>query len=154
MSTSFNPPDIARFRQRAFIVGGLFLIILVIGGLFEREQVLQSYLFGFTFWLGISVGSLALLMLQHLTGGGWGLVIRRVLEAATGVLPLMAVLFIPVVLGAHKLYPWTNPERIANSPVLKGKIGYLNLSFFSVRAALYFAIWFTLAFFLNNWSLE
>ena len=154
MSTSFNPPDIARFRQRAFIVGGLFLIILVIGGLFEREQVLQSYLFGFTFWLGISVGSLALLMLQHLTGGGWGLVIRRVLEAATGVLPLMAVLFIPVVLGAHKLYPWTNPERIANSPVLKGKIGYLNLSFFSLRAALYFAIWLTLAFFLNKWSLE
>jgi hypothetical protein len=154
MSTSFDPPDMARFRQRALIVGALFLIILVIGGLFEREQVLQSYLFGFTFWLGISVGSLALLMLQHLTGGGWGLVIRRVLEAATGVLPLMAVLFIPVVLGAHRLYPWTNPERIANSPVLKGKIAYLNLSFFSLRAALYFAIWLTLAFFLNKWSLE
>jgi hypothetical protein len=93
-------------------------------------------------------------MLQHLTGGGWGLVIRRVLEAATRILPLMVVLFIPIIFGARRLYPWTNPQRIAESPVLKGKVAYLNLSFFSLRAALYFAIWLTLAFFLNKWSLE
>jgi hypothetical protein len=154
MSTSFNPPDIARFRQRALVVGLLALIVFVVGAFFDRAQFFHSYLLGFTFWFGISVGSLALLMLQHLTGGGWGLVIRRTLEAATRTLPLMAVLFIPIIFGARRLYPWTNPQRIAESPVLKGKTPYLNLSFFSLRAVVYFAIWLTLAFFLNKWSLE
>ncbi len=153
MSTSFNPPDIARFRQRALLVGGIFLVVFLVGAFLDRDQFFHSYLFGFTFWSGISVGSLALLMLQHLTGGGWGLVIRRLLEAATRTLPLMALLFIPIILGARHLYPWTNQERIAESPVLKGKVPYLNLSFFSLRAAIYFAIWLLLAFFLNKWSL-
>jgi len=154
MSTSFNPPDIARFRQRALVAGILALIVFVAGAFLDPAQFFHSYLLGFTFWFGITVGSLALLMLQHLTGGGWGLVIRRVLEAATRTLPLMVVLFIPIILGARRLYPWTNPERIADSPVLKGKVAYLNLSFFSLRAVVYFAIWLVLAFFLNKWSLE
>jgi len=154
MNTSFNPPDIGRFRQRALVAGILALIVFVAGAFLDPAQFFHSYLLGFTFWFGISVGSLALLMLQHLTGGGWGLVIRRVLEAATRTLPLMVVLFIPIILGARRLYPWTNPQRIADSPVLKGKVAYLNLSFFSLRAVVYFAIWLVLAFFLNKWSLE
>jgi len=154
MSTSFKTPDLARFRQRALVVGIVFLVIFAIGAFLDRDQFFHSYLFGFTFWTGISVGSLALLMLQHLTGGGWGLVIRRVLEAATRTLPLMVLLFIPIVLGAHHIYPWTHEEELAQHPVVKGKSGYLNLTFFSLRAAIYFAIWLTLAFFLNKWSLE
>ena len=154
MSTSFIGPDFARFRQRALIVGIIFLVIFAIGAFFDREQFFHSYIFGFTFWTGISVGSLALLMLQHLTGGGWGLVIRRVLEAATRTLPLIVLLFIPIVLGAHHIYPWTHEEELAQHPVVRGKSSYLNLTFFSLRAAIYFAIWLTLAFFLNKWSLE
>lgn len=101
------------------------------------------------------MGSLALLMLQHLTGGGWGLVIRRVLEAATRTLPLMLALFIPVLAGAKWLYPWTHPEEIATHPSLAEKVDkYLNLPFFTARAALYFAIWLVLAFYLNRWSLQ
>src|SRR5258707_14839948 len=92
-------------------------------------------------------------MLQHLTGGGWGLVIRRVLEAATRTLPLVLILFVPIVLGAHRLYKWTDANEIAEHPVLKEKSKYLNLPFFSVRAAIYFAIWWGLAYFLNRWSL-
>ena len=65
----------------------------------DRAQFFHSYLFAFTFWAGIAIGSLALLMLQHLTGGGWGLVIRRVLEASTRTLPLMALLFVPIIAG-------------------------------------------------------
>ncbi|HET6861841.1 MAG TPA: hypothetical protein VFH91_02305, partial [Pyrinomonadaceae bacterium] len=101
----------------------------------------------------IAVGSLALLMLQHLTGGGWGFVIRRVLEAATRTLPLMAVLFIPIILGAHSLYPWTREEVLKEEPIVAFKTPYLNLPFFSTRAVLYFAVWIVLAYFLNKWSL-
>ncbi|HEX9545267.1 MAG TPA: hypothetical protein VF955_08780 [Pyrinomonadaceae bacterium] len=154
MHVSYNaPPELKRLSQRAFPVGVVLFTILVFGFLSNRGQFFRSYLFAFSFWSGISIGSLALLMLQHLTGGGWGLVIRRVLEAATRTLPLMLVLFLPIISGAHWLYPWTHAEEIAKSPALVEKARfYLNLQFFVVRAAIYFAIWLTLAFFLNRWS--
>jgi hypothetical protein len=149
------PPGVARFQRRALIVGAVFTVLFAIGFFMNREQFFHSYLFAFSFWAGISVGSLALLMLQHLTGGGWGLVIRRVLEAGTQTLPLMLILFVPIVLGAHRIYSWTNGRYWAENPALAlGEKGiYLNLSFFTIRAAIYFAIWLTLAFLLNRWSL-
>lgn len=146
------PPEVKRFQQRVFPLGALLFGILVFGLLQDRAQFFHSYLVAFAFWGGISVGSLALLMLQHLTGGGWGLVIRRVLEAATRTLPLVALLFLPIIRGAHWLYPWTHHEEMAGSPALAQKAKYLNLPFFTVRAAIYFAIWLLLAYFLNRWS--
>src|SRR6185295_8315702 len=108
MSTSFNPPPTASFQNRAWLAGGVLLLGLLVVLFVNPTQFFRAYLVGWTFWTGIAVGSLALLMLQHLTGGGWGLVIRRVLEAATRTLPFMAVLFIPIILGSHWLYEWTN----------------------------------------------
>jgi hypothetical protein len=153
MQVSYNaPPELKRLPQRAFSVGVVLFTILVFGFLWNRAEFFRSYLFAFSFWAGISIGSLALLMLQHLTGGGWGLVIRRVLEAATRTLSLMLVLFLPIIAGAHWLYPWTHAEEIARSPALVEKARhYLNLQFFVVRAAIYFAIWLALAYFLNRW---
>jgi hypothetical protein len=154
MSGPYNAPARAsRFQQLALIVGVVFAVILAIGFFVAREQFFHSYLFAFSFWAGISVGSLALLMLQHLTGGGWGLVIRRVLEAASRTLPLVLIMFVPIVLGAHWIYSWTNEHKMAENAVLREKAKYLNLSFFTVRAAIYFAIWLALAYFLNRWSL-
>jgi len=153
MTGPYNaPPDVNRWQQRALIVGALFTLVFAVGLFVDRAQFFHSYLLAFSFWAGISVGSLALLMLQHLTGGGWGLVIRRVLEASTRTLPLVLILFVPIVLGAHWTYRWTDHEEMA-SRVLTEKAKYLNLPFFTVRAAIYFAIWLALAFFLNRWSL-
>jgi len=146
------PASVQRIRQRALIVGAVFAVLLAVGFLLDRRQFFHSYLFAFSFWVGISIGSLALLMLQHLTGGGWGLVIRRVLEAATRTLPLMLILFVPILLGAHWIYRWTDAEELASHPVLAGKARYLNLPFFTIRAVIFFAVWITLAFFLNRWS--
>ncbi len=91
-------------------------------------------------------------MLQHMTGGGWGLVIRRVLEAATQTLPLVALLFIPIVAGAHSIYIWTHPEEVQKHAALQVKASYLSLPFFTVRAVIYFAIWIVLAYLLSRWS--
>src|SRR5688572_17718879 len=104
MIQTFNPPNMSNLQKRSLIVGIVFLVGLLLCLLLDRRQFFQSYLIGWTFWTGIAIGSLALLMLQHLTGGGWGFVIRRILEAATRTLPVMAVLFIPILLGAHSLY--------------------------------------------------
>jgi hypothetical protein len=93
-------------------------------------------------------------MLQHMTGGGWGLVIRRVLEASTRTLPIMALLFVPIILGAHSLYhEWTDHEEVGQHAAVQFKAGYLNLPFFIVRAIVYFGVWSALAYFLNRWSL-
>jgi len=152
-ATSYNPPaSLKRFQTIAFVVGALFMAIFVVGFLTDRAQFFHSYVFGFCFWIGISVGSLAFLMLQHLSGGGWGMVIRRILEAATQTLPLMLLLFVPIVLGAHWIYSWTHAEEIAKHPVLALKAKYLNLPFFTVRAVIFFGIWMLLAFLLRRWS--
>lgn len=154
MNTVYDaPPQVGRLRTRALVVGFVFLIAYVAGAFINRDQFFHSYLIGYLFWLGIALGSLALLMLQHLTGGGWGMVIRRVLEAATRTLPLMLILFIPIRLGARHIYPWTDRARFEHEPAMLDKLDrYLNLSFFSLRAVSYFAIWILLAYLFSKWS--
>lgn len=152
MSMSFNPPNMSRFQRRALIVGAVVLAATILP--WNHDRFFEAYLIGWTFWTGIAVGSIALLMLQHLTGGGWGFVIRRILEASTRTLPVMAVLFIPILLGAHSLYHhWMDKDEAAKHEAVKFKLGYLNLPFFTVRAVIYFGVWFTLMFLLNRWSL-
>jgi hypothetical protein len=151
------------FQKRALIAGIVFIVLFVVGLFvspvmgntqFDARRIFQSYLIGWSFWTGIAVGSLALLMLQHLTGGGWGLVIRRVLEAATRTLLFMAILFLPIILGAHSLYhEWADHEEAAAHPVVLAKTRYLNVPFFTVRAVIYFAVWIALAYLFNKWSL-
>ena len=149
------PPEIARVRTLALAVGALFFALLIFGLLVDRAQFFHAYLVGFIFWIGITVGSLALLMLQHLTGGAWGLIIRRVLEAATRTLPLMLILFIPVLLGLNQIYPWTDRAAMDQVPALKEKAAhYLNPTFFMSRAAFYFAVWLLMALLLNSLSLK
>jgi hypothetical protein len=152
-----------RYQQRALIVGVVFAVLTIVGIFLPPEtgggaaQFFRSYLLAFVFWVGICVGSLALLMLQHLTGGAWGMVIRRVLEAATRTLPLLIILFVPLVFGLSHIYEWVHPEHIAETAartLVESKVKYLNVTFFMIRAAVYFAIWAALTFLLNKWSGE
>ena len=155
MIRGYTPPaDVTRVRNLALGVGLLFTLLMIVGALLNRDHFFHGYLVGFIFWTGIAVGSLALLMLQHLTGGGWGLVIRRVLEASTRTLPLMLLLFIPVAIGLNHIYPWTD-AAVMNTPALQKKAAsFLNPSFFIVRTLVYFAIWSGLAIALNWFSLQ
>jgi hypothetical protein len=118
------------------------------------EQFFRSYLIAYLFWLGVALGCLPLLMLHHLVGGTWGFVIRRILEAGTRTLPLMVLLFVPLVFGIHSLYEWSHPDLVARDQVLQEKHVYLNVPFFIVRAVLYFLAWVLFEWFLNRWSAE
>jgi hypothetical protein len=115
----------------------------------------RPYLVGFTFWTGIAVGSLPLMMLHHLTGGGWGIVLRRIFEAATRTLPLLAVLYLPIAVAiwTRTLYPWTFRE-LQGEHAIAHKAIYFNLAFYFGRTVFYFAVWFVLARAINAWSLE
>lgn len=151
----YNPPaDLGRVSTRALIVGVFFTLLLIVGAFIDRQQFFRSYLIGFIFWIGITLGSLALLMLQHLTGGAWALVIRRVLEASTRTLPLMIILFIPIVIGVRQIYPWTNAAFMHETAALEMKTRYLNPSFWLIRAAIFFVFWSLLSIVLNWSSLE
>lgn len=156
MQTAYTPPpEIRRVQQVALVVGIAFLVLLLVGAFLDRAQFFHSYLIGIVFWAGVALGSLALLMLQHLTGGGWGLVIRRVLEASSRTIPVVLILFVPVVLGMSHLYPWMHQEEMAKSAALVSKAAhYLNRDFFIARASIYFLIWLLLTYFLNDWSRE
>ncbi len=103
----------------------------------------QAYLVAFVFWLGLSLGCLAILMVHHLAGGRWGYVVRRFLEAGTRTLPLMAMLFVPLLFGTGVLYEWTHETQLHHR-------AYLNLPFFLVRAGIYFAAWLGLMWALDR----
>ncbi len=148
------PPELDRFRSRALIVGIAGLALCGIGAIFDAPQFFRSYLLAFVFWIGIALGCLAILMLQHMSGGAWGIVIRRVLEAATRTFPILAALFVPVALGIPFIYEWANAAAVEASLVLKHKHAYLNIPFFIGRAIFYFAVWNLVSYLLNKWSRE
>jgi hypothetical protein len=146
--------DLSRLRGRSVVFGVVGLALMGAGWLTQgRAEFLQSYLIAFIFWMGITMGSLALLMVQYLSGGAWGMVARRIFEAATRNLPLMFGLFLPIALNLPVLYEWMRPEA-ATDPIIRVKAAYLNAGFFFVRAAIFFVIWGALAFFFNRWSKE
>jgi hypothetical protein len=146
--TYMAPPDAARWQSRALIVGVIALVISVAGGIANPTQFFRSYLIGFFFWLGIALGSLALLMLQYLTGGDWAMMIRRPLESATRTLPWMLLLFVPLAFGMRRVYVWAVPGTV----LPPHKAIYLTVPFFLTRAAIYFAVWIVLQWLLNRWS--
>lgn len=145
-------PALARFQQRALIVGAIGLIAGAVGAMGNLDQFFRSWLIGFLFCLGLSMGSLALLMLQHMSGGQWGLVGRRVFEAASRNIPLVALMFVPLLFGLPRLFLWARPEAVATDAILQMKQPYLNVPFFIGRAVLYFAVWMLGSFLLNRWS--
>jgi hypothetical protein len=148
-----DAPVLATLQQRAMIVGIIGLAASAIGAVTNLDQFVHSWLIGFLFCLGLSIGSLGLLMLQHLSGGQWGLVGRRVFEAGSRTLPFVALLFIPIALRLPVLFEWARPEAAENA-VIHAKAGYLNPTFFIVRAVIYFAFWLVLVTLLNRWSAD
>src|SRR5687767_8906908 len=150
--TTYAPPaDIDVRRSRALVAGGVGLAVCVLGFVFDRGHFFRTWLITYLLFLGIALGSLGLLMIQHLSGGAWG-VFRRIFEASSRTLPLMALLFLPVLAGMTSLYPWTHADHVAADEVLRHKAPYLNSPFFVARALFYFAGWIGLAFVLSKWS--
>lgn len=151
------PPVVKTIARRSLIVGLVFGAVAIIGAFLRPEEFYRAYLLGFVCWLGVALGSMAILMIRHLTGGGWGMVIRRTLGAAMRTLPLLALLFIPIILGMHRLYIWAQPlDNIADKHLREHLQDltktYLTTNGFILRAVFYFAIWNLLSFLLTKWS--
>lgn len=151
--TTYSVPARAAGVQRlALIVGVVGLGLLGLGYTADHHQFFRSYLMGFVFWVSVALGSLALLMVSHLSGGGWGIVARRVFEASSRTLPFLALAFLPVAFGLQDLYLWAQPDQAATDRIIQHKAPYLNTGFFLIRTAIYFAIWSGIAWTLSTWS--
>ena len=161
------PAALAGYRTRALVAGVVALVLCAVvslvippHGTHGLIQFFRSYLVGFFFTVGLMVGSIPWLMLGHMTGGAWALVIRRILEASLRTVPLLFVLFLPIVAalyvhpGGQALYEWTHHDAVAADPALRHKSLYLNETFFILRALFYFAVWGAIMYFMNKWSAE
>ena len=153
--SGWSPPaDLAELERRAWMAGGAGLVLSALGALLDHAQFAQSYLVAWLLWTGVAFGCFAVMSLHHLSRGGWGLMIRRVLEAAAKTMPLMALLFVPVLLLLSDIYVWADPEAVAAEKYIAKKAGYLNPTFFTARFVGYFLILFGLAWLLCKLSLR
>ena len=136
----------------ALIIGIIGIILSALGYFSDSKQFYFSYLTSFVFWVSLGLGGLFFTMLHHISGAKWSTVIIRISQAAMSVLPIMVVFFIPLLFGMNELYEWSVPELVADNAALQGKADYLNVSFFTIRAIIYFVIWAILAFFISKYS--
>jgi hypothetical protein len=160
------PDSVGRLEKRALVVGMLGLVVSIIGWITKPEDFFRSYLVAFLLVLGLSLGSLGLLMLQHLTGGHWGILIRRPLESATRVLWLVVAFSVPLIFGMKYLYTthtvgdetrigWLNPPPVGHEGQLSDlQQKYLTHNFFLLRLVIYFVIWIGLMWLFNRLSQE
>lgn len=155
------PPIIKVIGRRSLMIGAVASVVAIILGFSNPTVFFRGYLVSFVDWLTVCLGAMAILMIRHLTGGGWGMVIRRILGAAMRTLPLMAFLFVPLAfLGMPRLYPWAMSPNAIQDPRIREHLahnkfvttGYLNPSGFVMRGAIYFAIWYLMIFLLSRWS--
>jgi hypothetical protein len=158
---NFTPPaDLGRVQNISVGVGLVGIIIWIIGAVVSSNRIdtfFHSYLVAFVFWTSVALGCLGLLMVQYLGGAGWGLLIRRQLEAGSHTLWLMLILFLPIaILGLHSLYVWSHdPSTIQNAAeraLIDHKRPWLNERGFLIRGVIYFIVWIGLAAYLRRWS--
>lgn len=155
------PASVNRVQTGGLIVGGIALVLAIFGAVTSSEKFYHAYLFSYMWVLGLTLGSLGLLMLQHLTGGIWGIVIRRPLEAATRNIWLVLLMFIPVVLGMKYLYSgngvetgWLNSPKTGEGSLTPWQQSYLTTNGYLIRAVVYFVVWLVLVWIFNRWSRE
>jgi len=144
---------IGRWQRISLIVGIAGVLLSLLAFSLDRQQFLRSYLFAYLYWTGMALGCLGILLMHHVVGGKWGMVIRRLCEAGARTLPFMGLLLVPVLLGMTTLYVWARPEA-AHDANIQSKAAYLNIPFFVGRTIFYFGIWFIYSHLLSTWSAE
>src|SRR5215475_13118355 len=154
------PESVSRLQTRAFGVGAIALLLAIYGAIHSPQTFFASYLMSFLLVLGLALGSLGLVMLQHLTSGHWGIIIRRPLESATRTLPLLVIAFLPIaIFGMPYLYNgngddkgWLNAPASGEGALSEFQKSWLTHSGYLIRAVIYFAVWLALMFIFNNLS--
>jgi hypothetical protein len=164
------PPVLAAWRMRALIVAAVCALLTLAFAFTPqgRNHIIRAYLMGYMTCFNLAGGGLVMLMLQYVSGGKWGLLLRRPLEAMSRTLPLVALMFIPIVVFGKHLYQWikypdvnSTQNALAHHWIGKEqaltaefKHPMLNPSAMIWESCIVFAVLLTFMFLLNRWSLE
>lgn len=161
------PAFVNSWRSRALVVGAVFAVLSILLAVLDHSvnHLLRAWLLGFMICFGFAVGGLAVLMVQYLTGGKWGLLIRRPLEAMSRTLPLVFIYFLPIGIFAKRLYLWaaiSNPAQALKDGVINEaqahaiafKRPMLNPATMWISTIACFAIWGFYMWRLNTLSLQ
>jgi hypothetical protein len=149
----FRAPDALRgVGSKALVVGVAGAIATAAGAFLDAERFYASYLAGWLLWYTVASGCLGLLLLHHLSGGRWGIVLRRPMEAAARTIPLLALLALPLLLALDKLFIWTDHAKVESDHLLHHKAPYLNSTAFIARFVVIMAIFSFFAFLLSKKS--
>jgi len=148
------PPVAHTIQTQSLFIGLVGAVASIAGAFLAPDSFYSAYLIGYMFWLGLALGCMAILMLYHLVGGAWGTVIRRILESGMMTLPMMFILFLPILFHLPRLYFWARPDGLADPKIADIAHSYLNFNGILIRYVVYFAIWMGMAYFLNRWSTE
>src|SRR6185436_5522818 len=132
---------IARAQMPALIIGVLGIVAAAIGFFMNATEFYRAWLPAFIFWFLIAAGSIGVMCLQYVTGGEWGVLIRRPLGAASRTIPLFILFAIPLVLGLEHVYVWANHDVVAHDALLQKKQLYLNATSWIIRGLIYFGLW-------------
>ena len=156
-----TPPVIKTIQKRSLVIGAVASVLALVLAFTRPTEFFRGYLVSYMDFLGICLGSMAIIMIRHMTGGGWGTVIRRILGASMRTWPFLAILFIPFgIWGAPRLYPWMMPLEAISDPTIREHLekhsfilrDYLNVRGFWIRAIIYFVIWGGMSFLLSRLS--
>jgi hypothetical protein len=146
--------DRGRVTSIAMTIFAVGLAASIVALLVDRAHFYHAWLVGSMFWLTLAAGGLFFVMMHHLVGATWSVVLRRIAEAVMAVLPYMILALVPVIWGVHDLYHWNHADIVAADEALQGKTAYLNFPFFVIRTVIYFAVWTILVRMLYKASLR
>lgn len=164
-------PQLSRLQSVGVGAAAIGLVALLASYfLAGPETFFHAYIFGYYFVMALPLGSLAALMIHHLMGGGWGVIVRRMLEAGALTIPIFGLLSIPIILVmfdgtaralglSHSIYEWANPVLITPGspefdPIIAHKVPWLSPIWVTARLVIFFVIWSGLAWLLRSSSLE
>ncbi|NOZ94929.1 MAG: quinol:cytochrome C oxidoreductase [Acidobacteria bacterium] len=147
-------PLLLKLAGASLVAGVAGIALMATVGGRGLDRILQSWLVGFTFFLNLSLGALFFVLLHHLTRAGWSVVVRRLAEGMAALFPLLALLAVPIVLWLPRLYRWAEPGVVVHDPILAGKAGWLDPTFFTIRLGVYLLIWSVLGLYLFSRSVR
>lgn len=125
---------------KVLLVSGIFGLLSLFYKNRSSGPFYLDYLSVYGYFISLSIGATFLILLMYLTRAGWGVVIKRVPEHLMSLLPIYALLFIPILFGLDHIFEWLDPSHIAHDPLIQAKLPYLNLEFFVARNILYFVV--------------
>ncbi|MDX1540026.1 MAG: hypothetical protein R3349_01355, partial [Geminicoccaceae bacterium] len=128
-----------------FGLSALGATLAIVGLLTDPDGFWRAWFIAVLVAFQIPLGCLALLIAWHVMGGRWGLALADALEVGARTLPLVAILFLPLLLDLEALYPWARDAYLAEHEVVADKTAWLNPAFFTVRTLFYLVVWLGLA---------